>query len=51
MKRCMIETGDPVLTAKDAVQMEKKELIKGLETFQMEEILFIEGLIEKLREP
>lgn len=51
MRRAYIETGDPCLTAADAVKSGLANKVKALSTAQMRLVIAIEELVNKLFNP
>jgi hypothetical protein len=49
MRICMIETGDAVLRANDAINMGQPKLVKALSGEQRELVARLEGLVDRLQ--
>ena len=49
-KICLIETGEPHITARDAENSDQKHLIRALDRDQMALILKLHALLDKLKE-
>lgn len=48
MRICVIETGDPVLRANDAVQMGRHRLVRALTSEQRALVARLESLVQRL---